>query len=136
MAASLTSRGVTVRRLPPEEWATIADWEPFASGGLPAVDQWRIIVAEDAGVIVGFCCVFAAAHWEPWSIAPSHRRNPAVARGLIRAGRDLLQELGIEAAFAVVSDAAPEQQAIVERLGFMAAPGKLFTVAVEDLEDL
>ena len=124
---------VTVRRLPPEEWGRLAHFEPFASGGLPTADQWRIIVAEADGDIVGFCCVFAAAHLEPWYIAPSHQRNPAVGRGLIRASRDLLRELDIGAAFAVVSDTLPEQQAIVQRLGFVEAPGKLYVLNVEDL---
>ena len=131
-----SAAGATVRVLPPTEWTRLLPFEPFASGGLPTTDQWRIIVAEEAGAIVAFCCVFAAAHWEPWFIAPSHRRNPAVARGLIRAGRDLLRELDIGAAFAVVSDAQLEQQAIVERLGFTPAPGKLYVLAVEDLEGI
>ena len=131
-----TSGGVAIRVLPPAEWTRLLAFEPFASGGLPTPEQWRIIVAEEAGEIVAFCCVFAAAHLEPWYIAPSHRRHPAVARGLIRAGRDLLRELDIGAAFAVVSDAQPEQQAIVERLGFTPAPGKLYVLAVEDLEGI
>lgn len=126
---------LTVRRLPPEDWHRIAAFEPFATGGLPSPEQWRIIIAEEGDQVVGFCCVFAAAHWEPWHIAPSHRRNPAVARGLIREGIKVLQAEGIEAAFAVVRDSQPEQQAIVERLGFTPAPGKLYTIAVDDLQE-
>lgn len=136
LTQALPTSGVVVRLLPPEEWTQLTTFEPFASGGLPVADQWRILVAEAEGAIVGFCCVFAAAHLEPWYIAPSHRRNPAVGRGLVRAGRDLLRALDIGAAFAVVSDEQPEQQAIVERLGFTPAPGKLYVIAVEDLEEI
>lgn len=131
-----TSSSPIVRLLPAEEWPRLLTFEPFASGGLPTPDQWRIIVAEEAGQIVAFCCVFAAAHLEPWYIAPSHRRHPGVARGLVRASYQLLRELDIGAAFAIVSDLQPEQQAIVERLGFTAAPGRLYTIAVDDLEEI
>ena len=126
---------LTIRQLPPAEWTRLLPFEPFVTEGLPMPEQWRIIVAERAGIIVGFCCVFAAAHLEPWYIAPSHRRNPAVARGLVRVSRQVLEQEGIGAAFAVVSDTLPEQQAIVERLGFVPAPGKLYAIDVANLKE-
>jgi hypothetical protein len=101
---------------------------------LPTAEQWRIIISERGEEIVGFCCIFAGAHLEPWYVAPSHRRNPAVARGLLRESKQLLDDLGIESVFATVSDALPEQQAIVERLGFTPAPGRLYVLNVADLE--
>lgn len=132
--ASVAAVAPVTRELPPAEWARLLGYEPFASGGLPPSDQWRILVCEVAGEIVGFTCVFAGAHWEPWFVEPAYQRHPGVIRGLIRGGRDLLLANGIGAAFVVVGDDQPELQAQVERMGFVPAPGRLYTIAPEKVE--
>ena len=125
---------VRVRSLPPEEWSKLLAFEPFASGGLPNPDQWRMIVAEEGATIVGFTGLFAGAHWEPWYLDPAARKHPGIARGLIREGLAVMKDLGIDAAYAVVTDDLPEQQALLERFGFTPAPGKLYSVVITDLE--
>lgn len=111
---------------------------PFDVGGLPQPDQWRIIVAEEGGAggsIVGFCCLFAAVHWEPWYVDPAYRRHPGVVRGLLREARAQLQALDVGAAFAVVRGTDAPTHALVERLGFTPAPGQLYTVVVDQLKE-
>jgi len=121
-----TATDVTVRELPPEEWSRLASYEPFASGGIPPAAHWRIVVAEEAGVLVGFTCLYEAVHLEPVWIAPSHRHQPGLFAGLWRESRRILDANGVQMIFAVVGDHLPQQQALVERFGFTPAPGRLY----------
>jgi len=125
------------RALPPEDWDKLAGYDPFSTTGLPNPDHWRIIVAEDdAGQILGFCALFDAVHWEPWYVTPEARRNPAVIRGLVREGLALLRSQSVSGAFAVVANDQPElHRLMVERFGFVPAPGTLFAIDLDALAE-
>jgi N-acetylglutamate synthase-like GNAT family acetyltransferase len=114
------------RVLPPDEWHRLTAFEPFASHGLPTVEHWRVIVGEVEGEIIGFCCLFNAVHWEPWWIAPAHRKNPGLLRQLVDKTGDELRAAGVQTVFVCVGDDIPDQQALVQRFGFEEAPGKLY----------
>jgi hypothetical protein len=125
----------TVRVLPPAEWPRLLAYPHFADHGLPDPDHWRILVAESAGAIVGFCCLFDAVHWEAWWIAPTHRRDPLVVGGLIRQGVDLLRDAAVGGVFAVIDeDQTGAVRAMIERFGFKPAPGALYLAAVDELK--
>jgi hypothetical protein len=120
-----------VRQLPPEEWHRLNDFEPFATHGLPTVEHWRVVVAEDGDQIVGFCCLFNAVHWEPWWVHESYQKRPGLLRQMIRHGKGLLHDAGVDCVFVVVGDELPAQQALVERFGFSPVPGKFYFLTLD-----
>lgn len=117
---------ITTRLLPASEWQRLAEFEPFASGGLPAPDLWRIVVAEDDGRIVGFCGLFETVHWDPWYVDPAYRGNPVVFKDLIEGGVQVMIEHDINLVHTTVPDGRPDIEAMLLRFGFEQAPGKLF----------
>jgi len=117
---------VTGRLLPPDEWDRIAHIEPYASGGLPDPDHWRIVVAEDDGRVVGYCALFDTVHWDCWSVDPAYRGNPVVFKDLIEGGVQVMQEHGIDLVHTTVPDGQPEVGGMLERFGFSRAPGTLY----------
>ena len=130
----------TVRELPEAEWPRVLEFEPFATHGIPVGEHWRIIVAEQDGHVVGFCCLFDAVHFEPWYIRPDQRGNPAVVRGLLRESRQMLTEAGIKGVFAVVERSASglvplSYEHMLSRLGFRPAQGQLYFLATDDLPE-
>lgn len=126
-----TSASVTVRELPSEDWGRLLDFEPFATGGLPPADHWRICIAEEDGQIVGFTCLYQAVHFEPIWIDPSHRHQPGLFAGLWQASKQILDEHGVQMIFACVPDSLPQQQRLVEKVGFLPQPGQLYIVETE-----
>lgn len=122
---------ITTRELPAAEWPRLLDFEPFATGGLPNADYWRVVVAEDDEQIVGFTCLYTAVHFEPIWIDPAHRHQPALFRGLWQESRRILDEHGVQMIFAVVPDHLPHQKQLVEHVGFTPAPGQLYVVETE-----
>ncbi len=123
-----------VRLLPPDEWERLAEFEPFASHGLPTVDHWRVFVGESDGTIIGFCCLFNAVHFEPWYIAPEFRKHPGLLRGLIDAAGVELTAAKVGQVFVCVGDDLPAQAEIVKRFGFTEAPGKLYFLTLPEEE--
>lgn len=126
---------ITARELEEAEWGLLlqAGVEPFASVGLPVDrDHWRIVGAFDAGRLVGVAGLYEAVHNDPWWIAPSHRRNPVVVRQLWRALRVVLDRHGVGLLHVTVGDEQPAVQAMVERLGYQPAPGRLYLLYVPD----
>jgi len=126
-----TATDLQIRQLPPEEWPRLLAFEPFASGGIPPAEHWRILVAEEAGQIVGFTCLYTAVHFEPIWIDPSHRHQPGLFAELWRASKTILDEYGVQLLFVQVPDTLPQQKRLVERFGFVAAPGQLYIGEVE-----
>jgi hypothetical protein len=130
----------TVRDLPEAEWPRLRAFEPFASSGIPEGAHWRILVAEQGPEIVGFCCLFDAVHFEPWFIAPEHRGNPAIVRGLLRQAKQVLVDNQIPYVFACVQrvQALPgvtSYEQMLGRLGFEPAPGVLYLLQTDDLPE-
>lgn len=128
-----TTASVAVRELPSAEWSRLLNFEPFASAGLPNADYWRVVVAEDEGQIVGFTCMYTAVHFEPIWIDPHHQHQPGLFRDLWQASKAILAEHDVQMIFTVVPDVLPAQQALVERFGFVAAPGQLYIGHVEQI---
>lgn len=125
---------LTFRLLPVAEWGKIveAGIEPFASRGLPEEsDHWRMLVAEEEGRILGVSCLTEVVQ-NHWFITPGSRRNPAIVQGLWSATQQLLTEAGVGLLYATVSDDQPEVQDMVERLGYVKAPGQLYLLYVPD----
>lgn len=116
----------TTRVLPPEEYDRLAEHEPFASNGIPTPDHWRVVVVEDEGVIVGFCCMYNAVHWEPWWIAEEYRGRPGIIRQLVKHSEALLVDAKVKTVFVTIEDGFPARQDLVEHFQFQPAPGKLF----------
>lgn len=125
---------LTFRELPPAEWSRLLAVPPYATVGIPADNgEWRILVAEEDGRIVGHTSLHTQVHWDPWWIAPS--AGPGVVRGLISQGRDLLESLGIGQVHCTIDDAHRVTQDLAERLGFSPAPGKLYLLNITELKE-
>ena len=125
-----TTQSPTVRVLPPEEWTRLRDHEPFASGGLPDPEYWRIIVAEQGDRIVAFTCLYTAVHYEPIWIHPEFRHRPQLFQDLWQASKAVLDQAGVQLLFAQVPDTLPQQKRLVEKFGFQPAPGQLYVLEV------
>jgi len=126
---------VTARLLDETEWPLLleAGVEPFASAGLPdPPDHWRLVGAFEGDRLVGVAGLYNAVHNDPWWIAPGARRNPAVVLALWRALREVLDGFGVSLLHVTVADDQPEVQAMVERLGYQPAPGRLYLLYVPD----
>jgi hypothetical protein len=117
---------LTTRILPPAEWPRLATVEPFAVGGLPDSDHWRIVVCERDGVIVGSCALLDTVHWDLFWVAEADRGNPVIFKDLIEGGVRVMIEHGINLVHTTVPDGHPDVEAMLLRFGFKRAPGTLF----------
>jgi hypothetical protein len=129
---------VTFRELPAAEWPTLVEQGiyPYSVVGTPEPnDNWRILVAERDGKIVGCTTLHTQVHWDPWFV-DAKEDGLATVRGLVRQGRDLLTALGVDHVFATIEDQHLITQEMAERLGFRTAPGKLYLLNVVELEDV
>ena len=131
-----TTTMLTFRELPPEEWPTLVEQGiyPYAAGGLPPDNgHWRILVAERDDEIVGCTALHTQVHFDPWYLRPGV--GAAEVRGLVRAGRDLLASLGIDHAYCTIDDTQILTRDQAERLGFVAAPGQLYLLDLDQLKE-
>jgi len=124
-----TPPSVVIRVLPPEEWDRLRTFPDFL-GGLPDPSHWRIIVAEDAGQILAYNCLYEAVHAEPLWIRPDHRHHAHLFRDLWRVTKQTLEEAGVDLVHVCVPDTLPGQQRLVEKFGGIPAPGKLYLLEI------
>jgi len=117
---------ISHRQLPAEEWHRLRGLGPFPTDAALNPDHWRVLVAEEAGEIVGFTCLYETVHNDPWWVREDHRKNPTLLRGLLREMFTVLREYDVQFVHAVVPDLLADQQALVKRFGFEEAPGKLY----------
>ena len=120
------------RTLDVEEWPRLLTdgIEPYATYGLPEPGHWIILAAIDEdGTIVGTSTLVETVQ-NHWYISPHTRRNPVVVDQLWQATRAVLDAHRVETIHATVSDDQPDVQAMVERLGYVPAPGKLYALTV------
>lgn len=117
------------RELPPTEWPRLSQIPPFDQG-LPDPEHWRILCCEDAGEILGVCGASDQVHWDPWWVHPDHQGKTSVFKQLLEAGLQMFSASDIYGVHVTVPDDRPELQALVERFGFIEAPGKLYLLAV------
>ncbi len=128
---------ITCRELPGVEWHKLPELGvyPYNITGLPPDNgNWRIIVAEDEGVIVGCTSIHSQVHFDPWWIATEAQANPAVVRGLLRTSVEILRELTVHHVFCTIDQTHLITQDLAERLGFIKAPGALYLLNVDDLK--
>jgi hypothetical protein len=118
------------RILPEAEWARVADRPPFDQVGLPDPAHWLIPVVEIEGRIVASCAIFDTVHWDAFAIDADCQRHPAIFRCLLDLSVATLQESGVPGAHITVPLDRPDLQAMVERFGFVPAPGRLYIYAV------
>lgn len=122
---------LTTRLLPPEDWGVLRAIEPFASQGLPSdPEEWRVIVVERDGVLVGTCALFTAVHWDCWWIDPAQRGKGTVLSALLVAALQLLGEAGVQTAYTGAEHSATAIADLLEHFGFTPAPGRLFVLDV------
>lgn len=117
---------VTGRVLPVEEWYRVAQLEPFASGGLPDPEHWRIVVVERDGEIVAMCSLFDTVHWDMFHVADADRGNPVVFKELLESGVGVMDGFAIDQVHTTIPLGRPDLAAMLERFGFKPAPGELY----------
>ncbi len=119
---------MTFRVLDQGEWGRLLvdGIEPFATHGLPDPTHWILIAAiDDEGRIMGVSSLVEVVH-NHWSLDSSVRKNPAVLMGLWEETNRVLHAAGVPSIHATVADSQPDVQALVERLGYLPAEGKLY----------
>jgi len=116
---------LTTRELPATEWHKLTTIPPFDQG-LPDPAHWRILGVEEDGEIVGICGASDQVHWDPWWIAPDHQGKVGVFRQLVEAGIQMFQTSAVAGVHLTVPNDRPDLQELVERFGFVEAPGKLY----------
>lgn len=123
-----------VRELPFDEWEKVRGIEPYCTGGLPASDEhWKIFVAEEDEHILGCVALHTEVHFDPWWIHPG--AHPGVVRGLLREAGDRLRELSIDHVFCTIGDQHRLSQRAASHLGFTAAPGQLYLLDVDQIQE-
>jgi hypothetical protein len=123
-----------VRELPFEEWSAVSGIEPYRTGGLPASDEhWKIFVAEEGGHIVGCVALHTEVHFDPWWLSPG--AHPGVVRGLLRETIELLRSKAIDHVFCTIGEAHQISQRAASHLGFTPAPGQLYLLNVDQLQE-
>lgn len=120
----------TARLLPPDEWTKLEALEPYRSAGLPSPAHWIIVVVEEEDRIVASCALFDTVHWDGFAIDPAYQKNPVVFRQLLDLSVSTLQAHDVTGVHITVPDDQPELRAMVERFGFVRAPGTLYLYAV------
>lgn len=127
---------MTVRELPIAEWEKLRDFPPFDIAGIPSSDEhFKILVAEVDGRIIGLCGLSTQIHWDPWFIDPTHQGKSGVFRALVAEGLGILRAVGAAGVHTTVPLDRPDLVDLVQRFGFIDAPGKLFLLNVADVKD-
>jgi RimJ/RimL family protein N-acetyltransferase len=122
---------LAVRVLPVAEWEKLKAIDPFTEAGLPeSPEDWRILVVERDGEIVGTCSLFTAVHWDCWWIDAASRGKGSVLSLLLQASFALLADAGIQLVYTGVEDEKAELARLLERFGFAPAPGRLYVLPV------
>lgn len=94
---------MTTRELPISEHDRLIGSPLEAAIRVPGV---RVVVVEDAGVIVGCCGLFMPLHVEGLWIDPSHRSKSAVGRRLWRSVQSMASAVGAKAVLAAIGEDA------------------------------
>lgn len=90
------------------------------------LSRMSVVACEDTdtGQIVAYWIAWYGLHLEPLWIAPTHRTNPVVGRGLLDTMQQVVESTGEISAFCVIQE---ENRALIEpqasRLGFVEVPG-------------
>ena len=128
---------ITARILPYAEWDKVADRPPFNVAGLPdesVAAHWEIIVVEADGAIVACCSLSDQVHWDGFSVDEAYQGNPAVFRHLLAFSLLQLQAAQVPGAHLTIPHDQPVLEAMVERFGFVKAPGSLYIVSTRPPE--
>ena len=120
------------RVLPEAEWDKVADRAPYNLAGLPPPNHhWLILVVEDDdGRVLASCALSDQVHWDGWDINPEAQGHAGVFRALLQLGISELQKSGVPGAHLTIPDGRPDLEHMVDRFGFLKAPGVLFVLPV------
>lgn len=133
MPDTLTSpplTGVTVRRLPPEEWTAKLSSLPFAANGLPDPAASIVLVAENPeGEIVGLWSVGMVPMLDGLWSREDYRKHSWVAAKLLKGMKETLTALGLPGAFTLVQ--TPEVLILALKAGFEKVPGDVLVFKLE-----
>ena len=126
----ISTHALTLRQLPPEEWAAKLGHLPFAEGGLPDPTLAAILVVEDeSGAVIGVWAAMTAVHLDGLWVRPDHQRT-GVAGKLLHGMTDLLQRLGIAVSFTIVQDLGV--LCLAAKAGFTRVAGDLLIFRLPD----
>lgn len=119
---------MTTRQLPREEWFRLVGTE--LESLVPILPETaRVLVVEDADMIVGCWAFFPVVHAEGIWIAESHRGRASVGRRLLTGMRETVSEMGAS----VISTAAmtPEVASLLSHIGAVELPGTHYALRVK-----
>lgn len=115
------------RVIPPSEWPRLAGTELEAVWPVLPPDA-RVLVIEDAGVIVGCWAAFTKVHVEGVWIAPAHRGKASVARRLMAGMRRVVRAMGAES---VATGATTDDvRNLLTRIGATQLPGDHYVLSL------
>ncbi len=127
---------MTVRELRQDEAERLREFPPFDVHGVPELgEHFRVVIVEEEGRIIGLCGLSTQIHWDPWFVDPAHQGKAAAFRSLIAGGLEILRECGITGVHTTVPAEREDLMELVERFGFIPAPGKLFIAHVPDIKE-
>lgn len=121
---------MTTRLLPPEDWSRLDGTESAEMLQFCDPVATRVIVVEDGSEIVGAWVLSQHMHVDGLWIAPDYRKQPSVARPLMRAMQRLSRRLGALVVVATVRD--DRTKVMAERLGGRPLQGTTYLIPVRD----
>lgn len=131
-APSGTTAGLVVRELDRGEYNRVQEaGGPLAGYDLSQIDHMRITAVEEDGRIIAYWCAAMLVHAEPLWIAPEARSRPIVVKKLLQGLIEILQDLGCQVAFGIISDVDFDVNLpMARRLGFEKVPGDTYVIHV------
>jgi hypothetical protein len=125
----VTVDDLVLRELPPDEWYLLRFAPgPLKGHPLPKSDEARILVAETPDKqIIGYWVAYLAVHMDPLWIEAEYRNRAHFLMALIGAMVTLLQQGGVQFAYAIIADGdQPQNGALAEKIGLSRLPGALY----------
>lgn len=119
---------MTTRVLPPAEWPRLAGTELDTVWPVMDPEKTRVVVVEDAGVIIACWAALVTVHVEGLWIAPTHRGKGGAARRLLRGMREAVTSLGASVVF--TASTTDEMDTLIERAGGVRLPGDHFALGM------
>ncbi len=142
MIEPVTIDGMTIRELPPDEWARLAGVPGGVLEGRADIldgppDTARVIVLEDeTGLIQGYTILSARVHVEPMYVTPAYRHHAKSGLAMLGAVAVALQDSQVGYIYAIIADGdQPTNGRLAEKLGLTPVPGRLYAGPVPPPED-
>lgn len=117
-----------IRELPPAEWHRLAELPEWGADFHPDPAEFKILIAEEAGEIVGSWAATRLWHLEGFWIAPSQRKRTFLPVRLMAAMRKFLDGFRVKGALCMVSN--PLIGDYCRRLGMTKLPVETYQFEV------